>query len=207
LTWSRQEGKLLFDNYQLTNTLEKSWGITNYARYSQILEHKISVSGGATNEKTVELVKTMGFGLVKNGDNYELQSVTPIAIRKTKRDSMAYHITNVVFTSAKNQLILFGYRKLIPLPGISISRHLGSHKVKVQLNIRLIKPDTEFAAILSIKDKQFQLYKIAGNIYGGEVELPVLTKPDTMTIELIDKDSLTKNDDYNGYTFMFPVVD
>src|SRR5437763_15295655 len=127
----------------------------------------------------------MGIGLVKNGKKYQLQSVTPIAVRKTSRDKMAYHILSVVFTSDKNKLILAGYRKLIPLPGLSISRHLGSHKVKIQLQVRLINENTEFAALLSIKDKQFQLYKIAGNIYGGEVELPVLTGPDTMVFELI----------------------
>ncbi len=205
--WSRKENKLVLDYFQLINSVENSWGITSYGRYSQVIENKIKVEGAVNNEKNVNLVKSMGFGLLKEGEKYKLQSITPIAIRKTERDTMAYHILKVSFTTDKNQLLIHGFRKLIPIPGISINNQIGSHKVRVEIQVRLLKPEQKFTAMLSIKDRIYELYKINNYYYGANIELPTLSSPDLMVIELIDKDSLVKNEDYNGFTFMIPVTE
>lgn len=208
--WTRKESRMLLDYFQLTSTLDTSYGFTDFGRYSQISEYNIKVDGAAKNEKTVTLFKSMGFGFLKSGDSYKLQSVTPIQISKTDFQKVANQFVAVSFITKDKELTLFGGRKLIPLPGLSVKKQIGSRTFRVEVEV--ISQQNGYkgipAVFMTFKGRIYELYRVINALYAANVELPEFTSPDMLTFEVIDRDTLLKKDnDYNGVTLMIPVTE
>lgn len=207
--WSRTLETNILDYLQLNNTVSKALGITTYSNYSQLGEYNIDVSGAFNNKKKVKLVKQVAFGLTQEKDSYKLYSISPLSIRRVEPKSFKYQIRSVTFSSDKNKIIISGDGKLIPMPGISISKHIGNSKFKVFVEAvfsQLERPK-EFAVVLGLQGKQYQMDNIMGNIYGTEIEAEKIGTTTGLAIELIDRLSLENNDDYQGNTWILPIAD
>ncbi len=207
--WSRKPVNVLIDYLQLTQRSQVGTEVTSYAKYSQYVENDITVSGAINNQKKVKLVKTMSFVLKQNGSTSRLESITPVTTRQVNPSTMPYHVRSLTFSSDQNKIIIYGDRKLFPMPGISLLNNIGSRKFKLYVEViygENNKPD-DLAILVSIKGKQFQLRKTLGNVYGAEVEFPVLNGSTGLIIELIDKKSLMAGEDYHGFTWVVPMTD
>lgn len=206
--WDRKQDQTILDYLQLNNIVEKTWGIADYATYSQLIDYNVSVSGAITNSKKVRLVKSVSFGLVKDNDNFKLYSISPLTISRIEPKSSVYQIRSITFSSDKNKVIVYGSGKLIPLPGISISKHVGNSKFKVFVEVvfsQLERPK-DFAVVLGLQGKQYQMANYMGNIYVADVETDKISSTTGLAVELIDRDSLEKNDDYQGSTWILPIT-
>ncbi|MEK7431692.1 MAG: hypothetical protein AABZ74_01050 [Cyanobacteriota bacterium] len=80
--WNRVPNETLLDYLQFNGVAERKWGITNYATYSQLIDHTITVSGSINNTKNVKLIKQVSFGLTGEAGNYSLYSISPLSIRR-----------------------------------------------------------------------------------------------------------------------------
>ncbi len=206
--WNRIPGDTLLDYLQLNNIIERRWGITNYSTYNQLIEYNINVSGAINNSKKVRLVKQVSFGLIQENNSYKLYSISPLSIRRIEPKSFAYQMRSITFSSNKNKIIIYGDGKLIPMPGISVSKHIGNNKFKVFVEVvfsKLERPK-EFAVVLGLQDKQYQMTNVMGNIYGADVEVSDIQSTTGLAVELIDRNSLEKNDDYQGNTWILPIT-
>lgn len=206
--WTRTPVETLVDYLQINGTVERKWGITNYAVYSQLIDHKIKVSGAFNNEKNVKLVKQVAFGITKDKESYKLYSISPLSIRRIEPKSFSYQVRSISFVSNRNKIVVYGDGKLIPLPGISVSKHIGNNKFKVYVEVvfsQLERPK-EFAVVLGVQGKQYQMTNLMGNIYTSDIELNEITGNTGMAVELIDRKSLEGNDDYQGNTWIIPVA-
>jgi hypothetical protein len=207
--WSRKPGAVLIDYLQTTQSSQQGAEITSYAKYSRLIEHTISVKGTINTEKTVKLVKTMGFVLKQSNNSYRLESITPVITRQVNPSTSPYQVRSLTLSSDKNKIIIYGDQKLFPMPGISLKNNLGSHKFKLYVEVvygQDNKPD-DLAVLVSINNKQFQLQKSLGNVYGAEVEFPTLDAATGLIIELIDKKSLMQDEEYHGFTWVVPMTD
>lgn len=210
--WNRTPKDLIFDYLQVTNITNESWGHTTYAHYSQILNYDISVSQPLVKNKNAELVKLMSFGLTEDEGKLKLHSVSAINIRPKNIGEAPYDIRTVMFTTEKTKFLFSSGFRLTTLPGISLSKEVGSNKfnlfVEVIFNARKPLGDNDFAVIASIKGKQYPLYKVSGNIYGNSVEFPELEegKTEGLAFEAIDRKSLAEDGEYYGYTYIMPVT-
>jgi hypothetical protein len=207
--WSRKPGTVLIDYLQLTQRVQEGSEIRSYAKYSRLIEHEITVKGAVNTDKKVKLVKTLSFVMVQNGSSFRLESTTPVITRQVNPSTTPYQVRSLTFSSDKNKIIIYGDRKLFPMPGISLTKNIGTHKFKLYVEIVFLKdskPD-DMAVVVSLNDKQYQLQKTLGNVYGAEVEFPELKDPTGLIVELIDKKSLLQDEEYHGFTWVVPMTD
>ncbi|MEK7431638.1 MAG: hypothetical protein AABZ74_00780 [Cyanobacteriota bacterium] len=206
IEWSRTENQLLLDYLHLTNKIEKNNESVSYGRYSQVIEHNISIDNNKINKK-VNLVKSMAFSIVKNKESYKTRSITPIVLRPINSEKSNFLIRSLTFTSSKNKIIIHDDKKLFPLEGISLKTNLASNKFKFYVEIARTNnyKAEDISVIASVDGKQYTLTKFTGDLYTTDIEISNKDTSKNLIVEVIDKKSLTSDIEYNGLTWIIPM--
>jgi hypothetical protein len=205
--WKRTPKKLLFDTIQLYDVKNENQSMKYYARYSQITESELYISGDNSFTKKINPVHTIGLKFTQDNTNYKIEGFTPIVIRRADKNNMPYKIDSMIFgiKSPTERIIKIESEKVIlPLSGITMSQEEISKEVNLSIKIsgkNLSAYQNEL--IVTINNKQFQAgRKSETEFYLSIPENTFKSSKNNIILELIDKSSLEKDKEYSGHTWI-----